>query len=310
LCVPLLVDAAVTGFLYLDERGGGPPREIAPDAAEFALGLARLAALAKANLSRLDLFRRQAQMEAELTAAGHAQRLILPAREGRHGKFSYVGESRPGRWVGGDFFDVIPLDDGRLAMTLGDVSGKGIPASVLMTVAQGYLHAAITQSGDPSKVVTSLNRFLSARRSGERFLTLWVGILDPRSGILEYVDGGHGYAFLLQPDGKVVQLNPDGGPIIGIDTESVYPVSRATIGTGSRVVVVSDGLVEQPALGRGSEKDDRFGVERLLSASGAVMVGGDVVEHLFAAVDAHASGAALADDATALCVTMSDASRM
>ncbi len=300
LCVPLIVDESVEGFLYLDDRGSGPSREIAADAAEFAVGLAQLAALAKANLSRMDLYRRQSTLEAELRAAAEAQRLILPRREGRIGGFDYIGESRPGRWVGGDFFDVFELPHGRVAVAVGDVTGKGISAAVMMTTAQGYLHAALTRSGDPGESVTALNRFL-APRAGGRYLTLWVGVIDPHDSTLRYVDAGHGFAWVVDEAGDSVRLQPESGIWLCVETDHVYREEVKHLKPGWRLVVATDGFVEQVAAGR-SGRTAQFGVSGVERALSAVQPGGDMVEHLFAAVDAHAGGAALADDATAVCI--------
>jgi len=133
--------------------------------------------LALANLKRIDMERRSALLEADLKAAATAQQWILPQRQGHIGPFRYSGESRPGRHVGGDFFDIIPLKDDRLAIAIGDVSGKGVTASVLMTTAQGFLHAALEESGDPQHAVTRLNHFIHERSESNKFVTLWVGVL-------------------------------------------------------------------------------------------------------------------------------------
>src|SRR5258708_24458828 len=102
-------------------------------------------------MMRIDRERRAAQLEADLTAAAAAQQWILPQQDGSFGRFHYVGQSTPGRHVGGDFYDLIDLGSQRLALAIGDVSGKGVAASVLMTATQGFLHAALQESADPQE---------------------------------------------------------------------------------------------------------------------------------------------------------------
>jgi sigma-B regulation protein RsbU (phosphoserine phosphatase) len=169
------------------------------DAAGFAIGLSRLAALAWANLRRVEAELRSAAMEAELSAAGRMQGLLLPPREGAHGPFRYAGQSRPGRYVGGDFFDVIALTDDRLAVAVGDVSGKGVEAAVLIIASQGFLHAALHEHGDPGRAVTELNRYVFPRCPAGKFITLWIGVLDRTTMTMQAVDAGHGAGYRAQP---------------------------------------------------------------------------------------------------------------
>lgn len=304
LCVPLMLGATVAGYLYLDSRrsDGSPPARSSHDV-EFALGVGELAAMALANLKRLELQQRFAGMEADLAAASEAQRWVLPKRQGRFDQLAYIGESRPGRAVSGDFFDVHQLDEQRTAVTLGDVAGKGMAASVLMTAAQGFLHAAMTRHGDPARAVTDLNDYVQPRCESNRFLTLWAGVIDRRAGILEYVDAGHGFALLLRRDGERMRLNEGEGVPVGVIAESRYESIRVPMGVGDRLLIVSDGLIEQPAPGK---ERIQFGFDRLLevlsrhAAGETGETGGDEVTAIFDAVMRHAGSAELADDATAV----------
>lgn len=301
LCIPMVVNAATVGFLYLDSRGTPDgERRIAPDAGEFALALVRLGAMAWSNLQRVELERRHARIQAEIAAAAEAQRLILPQRQGRFGPLAYAGQSRPGRHVGGDFFDLIDLPGGRLALTLGDVAGKGVAAAVLMTLAQGFLHAALREHGEAVRAVADLNRFLLPRRPQDRFLTLWVGVFDPRAGFVEYVDAGHGYALALPCDGATRCLNEGGGEIIGVHAEAAYASARCPFRAGDRVMVVTDGLVEQAR--PGAVPREPFGLEGVRGCLASLPPGDDEIQALFDAVFRFAGGEELADDATAVVV--------
>ena len=180
LCVPLMLGTAVAGYLYIDARQDSADLSANDWAAAsgFCAALGRIGSLALANLKRVDVERPRCPGRGRNTSrrpgvtVGHAAPRVSAC------DLSMRGESRPGRVVGGDFFDFIPLDDGQLAVAVGDVAGKGLGASVLITVVQGFLHAALQQS-PPEIAVERLGRFLAARKPCDRFLTLWVGVLDP-----------------------------------------------------------------------------------------------------------------------------------
>lgn len=299
ICSPIMLSNTVAGYIYVDSRRGDTESApITADAAEFVVGLSQITAMAMANLMRLDLQKRYSRIEADIAAAAEAQRWVLPTRQGDFGPLTYLGESRPGKVVSGDFFDVIRLDSHRLGITLGDVSGKGIAASVLMTVAQGFLHGSIAQHGDPARAAFDLNRYVEPRCATGRFVTLWAGVFDAAAGTLTYVDAGHGYALLSHGD-AVAHLNKRGGVPIGVAPDSPYDNAVVSLEPGSRVLVVSDGLIEQT--GRDAMKDEEFGFERVKGILRSVQEGDDEIAALFDAIDRHAGGP-LADDATAVLV--------
>lgn len=310
ICVPLMLGQTIAAYIYLDSRGGmyansGSYRGARPNAAAFCLALGRIASLALSNLKRKDIEQRHALIQADLHAGAEAQRWILPKREGTFGAISYIGESRPGLHLGGDFFDIIPLPDGKLAVTLGDVTGKGVAASVLMTTSQGFLHAALQQHGDPRRTVQDLSRFVNPRRPEGKFVTLWVGVFDPASRTLRYVDAGHGHALLARADGTTEPLCGGGGLPVGIMEEADYDEQCVTLPEGGRVLVVSDGIIEQfcpIAPGNDPMPDDQFGMERTAQVITAVTADEDPIARLFEAVIAHAGTNQLADDATAVLV--------
>ncbi|HWP41473.1 MAG TPA: SpoIIE family protein phosphatase, partial [Tepidisphaeraceae bacterium] len=244
ICVPLMLGNTVAAFLYLDARGS-LIQSLRPGSSAFCVALGRMASLALANLKRIEMEKREARMQAELKAAAVAQQWILPRRRGQYGPFVTIGESRPGAHVGGDFFDIIPLSDKRLAVAVGDVAGKGISASVLMTATQGYLHSALTYRNDPGEALSELTRFVHPRRPENRFVTMWVGIFDAERGTLSYVDAGHSYAVLHRKDGSFEQLDKGGGLPVGIDPEFRYRSELVGIGPGDKVMIVSDGIIEQ-----------------------------------------------------------------
>jgi serine phosphatase RsbU (regulator of sigma subunit) len=301
LCVPLMLGATAAAFLYLDSRGV-VPQALRPNASGFCVALGRMASLALANLKRQEMEKREAHLHAELNAAAAAQASILPDRQTSHGGIDVLGESRPGQMVGGDFFDVIPLADGRLVVTVGDVSGKGISASVLMTTAQGFLHAAILNHGDLAAAMDALNRYLHPRRPASRFVTMWAGLFDPSAATLHYVDAGHSYALLRRGDGTIVPLNEGGGFPVGIDPATAYRAQSVPVAGGDGVLVVSDGIVEQFDLPRGTAEREQFGMRRIEQTLASPA--DDPVATLFAALLRFARTERLSDDATAVWIAV------
>jgi serine phosphatase RsbU (regulator of sigma subunit) len=306
LCVPLMLGTTPAAFLYLDSRGGALAQGLRPGASAFCVGLGRMASLALANLKRLDIERRQAAMEAELSAAALAQKWILPKRAATIGPFQYIGESRPGQYVGGDFFDVIDLASGRIAVAVGDVTGKGVAASVLMTATQGYLHAALLRDPDPGHAVTAVNRFVYPRRPINKFITMWVGIFDANTGTLSYVDAGHSYAMMLHGDGATFTALDEGdGLPIGINEDAEYRTATVPLAPGGCAMIVSDGIIEQFGTLPGEDGAltrahfEIKGVRTSLQSSASAP---DAVADLFNAVVKHAETEKLSDDATAVLV--------
>jgi serine phosphatase RsbU (regulator of sigma subunit) len=304
ICAPLMLGATVAAYLYLDSRGGShSPRTLRPNASGFCQALAKIAGLALANLKRLDMERRGAQIEAEMTAAMAAQKWILPRGAVQAGSFTCSGTSRPGEYVGGDFFDAIVLPDGRMVVALGDVSGHGVAASVLMTATQGFFHAAITQHGDLARAVKDLNAFLHPRRPESIFVTLWVGLFDPKNLTVSYVDGGHGYALLAHPDQTFQSLSEGDAMPIGIMPDSIYSVVTKKLPAHGRTLIISDGLVEQTQADCGPDKPrEQFQINRVQSTLAATTADDDAVARLFEVVYEFAGTQTLSDDATAVLV--------
>lgn len=306
LCVPLTIgsnemDSTVAAYLYLDSRGM-MAAQLRPQARDFCVALGRIASLSLANLKRIDIEKRQARLEAELKSAANVQSWMLPRRHTSIGSLTCIGESRFGAGMGGDFFDLIDLGDGKVAVTIGDVSGKGVTASVLMTATQGYLHAALRASGDPLQAVVSAHAFISPRKPMGKFVTAWVGVIDLTAQTLRYVDAGHGYAVLRHPDGTPEHLERQGGgPPIGMIDEATYEAVEVPMPTGSALLLMSDGIVEQFGSVRqpdGTTKREQFEIDGVVRCMKSRASESDLVNCLFEELIKHAGSSTLSDDAT------------
>jgi sigma-B regulation protein RsbU (phosphoserine phosphatase) len=149
---------------------------------------------------------------------------------------------RPANTVGGDYFDVIELGDGRVGVAVADVAGKGMPAALLMALLQGSLRTLITAGFRGGELVGMLNAHLHANIPANRLVTLFYCELDPESGRLRYVNAGHNAPFLLRPQG-LTRL-PATGVALGIVPDTRYPEAETSLAPGDRLFVYTDGVSE------------------------------------------------------------------
>lgn len=150
---------------------------------------------------------------------------------------------RPANTVGGDYFDLIDLGDERLAVAMGDVAGKGMPAALLMALLQASLQTLITAGFRGSVLVEKLNDHLCAHIPSNRLVTLFYGEYETSTGVLRYVNAGHNAPFLLRGEGGFVRL-PATGVALGIVPGAAFETGEATLAPGERVVLFTDGVSE------------------------------------------------------------------
>ncbi|TVQ54884.1 MAG: FHA domain-containing protein [Phycisphaerales bacterium] len=291
LCSPILLGPSIAAYLYLDAVSAG--KRVADDAATFCQVIARLCGLAYANLKRQDLERRTRLLESEMNAARNAQLMILPKPHGAVGPIEYAVEVRPGRFVAGDLFDVIPLDADRTAVFLGDVAGHGVGAGVIMAAAQAHLQADLKHGGQPAEVVSSLNRYLTHHTAPTSFLSLWLGIFDRAQGTVQFLDAGHGY-WMIHAGGDDQPRRYELGEIpVGIDPDIEYQTETLAFGPDERLLVFSDGVVEQ-TLPDGS----RIGLQRVLDLFRGSIDCHDEVRTVFNLIEQLSGRTSFDDDTT------------
>ncbi|MEM7622967.1 MAG: SpoIIE family protein phosphatase [Planctomycetota bacterium] len=315
LCVPIEVGEKVDSFLYLDARQGEDAA--ASDAAEFCVGLAKIAGLAIANRRRDELERKQLDFESQLGAARRAQQLIVPAPKGAVGVMRYSLRMRPGMYVAGDLFDILALPGRRVAFFLGDVTGEGIGAGILMAGAQSHLHASLLHYGDPADAVNEVNYYLASHSPPDRFISLWVGVLDPEKCELTYVDAGHGYCVLKRRDEDPVMMKNTGGIPAAIEPDVVYESATVPLAVGDRIVLFSDGVVEQTRAEAdfatagtegepGKRRREDFGLDRVMRVVSRSKNAEEDTRKLLAAVLDYAQTLSLSDDTTIASIEWAD----
>lgn len=291
LCCPIMVDDIVSSIMYLDARGS--EATVQADAAGFCQALVRIAGLAVASLRRRELMERQKRLVSDLAAAREAQQFIVPSLGGQIGDFDYSVLFKPGRYASGDLFDVFKLSEDRVAVCLGDVSGKGIGAAILMAASQSYLHGAMHRFDDPGEAVGALNAYISERSPINRFISLWVGVFDPRTRNVTYVDAGHGHWVHCRSDRTCHSPTRATHQPIGIDGTAVFTTNTLECQPGDRVLIMTDGVVEQP-----SPSGDQYGIERVHALLSTLESPEDDVSRLVKEVQDFAETDELADDTT------------
>ncbi len=232
----------------------------------------------------------------ELEVARQLQRDLLPAAAPEIDGYRIVHSYRTANEVGGDTYDFLPAADGRTVLMVGDASGHGIAAGLLMAIASATLRAAVDLDPDPQKVVAALHRALLRTADRRAFLTVFYAVLEPASGELEYVCAGHPFPLLRRRSGDLEELGTGSLPA-GIREASRWSREATELAPGDRLVLYSDGLPE--AIDRDAEA---FGFERLRRL---VEEGGsprEIHDRILRAFDAHVAGEPIADDFTLVVV--------
>ncbi len=242
------------------------------------------------------------RIESELKIAHDIQMGILPKHFPpfpNRTEFDILAKIDPAREVGGDLYDFFFMDDDHLCFVIGDVSGKGVPASLFMAVTKTMVRAKATKGLSPEKVLTHVNQDLSLDNESMMFVTLFLGILDTRTGELEYCNAGHNPPLLLSPAGSVLILQPTGGIALGVAEEGVYQSRKVTLQKGDSLFVYTDGVTEAM-----NKKEELFSEGRLIKEL-AEMKGKslqEIVTGVMAKVGSFSAGVPQADDITLMVI--------
>jgi sigma-B regulation protein RsbU (phosphoserine phosphatase) len=201
--------------------------------------------------------------------------------------------------VGGDFYDYYALDEDRIFFVIGDVAGKGVPASLFMAVTMTLFKAYARPERGPVEIVSRVNDKLARDNETGLFVTAFCGILDLRTGCLDYANAGHNLPVVVRPGGTTAFLPPSGGLVLGAMPEFPYRVGTLTLAVGDTLLVYTDGVTEAM-----DEGNALFGNERLLEACRVDRHRGpkELVDGVFQAVQAYAGDAPQSDDITILAV--------
>jgi serine phosphatase RsbU (regulator of sigma subunit) len=298
MCAPLWHDDRVLGLIYVDNVAAPAPFEES-DLRLLTL-IAHLTAVKVRETEQYEAVERAERFAEELRRAATMQQNLLPPEPVRQGAAVVAGRNIPSFDVGGDYFDFIPAEDGCLVVGLGDVAGKGMAAAMLMMNLQASVRAQVETGRPLQDVMARLNRSIHQNVRGLRFVTLFLARIDPESGAVTYVNGGHNPPYVLRVSGEVEMLSA-GGLLLGMFPEAEYESGEITLGRGDLLVAYSDGVTEAraPASPDG-EFGEEFGEDRLLEflRDARELAPETLVDRLIARIREFSGPVQLADDVT------------
>jgi serine phosphatase RsbU (regulator of sigma subunit) len=258
-----------------------------------------LAAFAAVNLLILMEVADRLSLKSDLEIARDIQLAMLPGGIRAAGDAVVCGVTRPANTVGGDFYDILTLPDGRLVIALGDVAGKGSPAALLMALLLAMLRTLVDEGLESARLVARLNVQVARHSPRSRFITLFYGLYDPRDGSLHYVNAGHLPPLLRRRDGRFERIAGETGSglALGMFEQATYDSARIVIEPGDMLVLYSDGITEaENAAGRPFDDVGLEGVVAAQDAADPEAVGRAILK----AVETYTADARLTDDLTAL----------
>ncbi|MEL7058918.1 MAG: SpoIIE family protein phosphatase [Acidobacteriota bacterium] len=289
------VDGDPRGVLIVADkesrRGVGP--FVSADRRTLAL-IASQAAVALENAKLHHLALEKERLERDMELASEIQQKLLPQRPPSVDGFEMAGWNRPARQVGGDYFDFRPVGNGRIGLTVGDVSGKGMPAALLVSTLHSALSVLLDRGEQGSAMIEVVNRHICESSGLNKFITVIYAALDAERAEVEYLNAGHNPGVLLRASGTVEELGSTGVPL-GLLPSATFEEATLHLEPGDLLCLYSDGITECAA-----PSDEEFGLDRLVELLAAM---GDrplneILSHIDATMLAFADGLPQGDDQT------------
>lgn len=244
LCVPILNRDEILGVIYGDRITGGNTRAYDDDDVDFLAAIAQQVGVGIANVRLLQEHLKSQRVYAELDQARAIQKRLLPSAPLTVGRVTFEGYNEPSSEVGGDCFDYFTLGDGRIGFIIADVSGHGLPASLIMANLQAAVRVALAGTMSLSDLACQVNRLICGNTSPDVFITGILGTVDPVSGSIEFVNAGHPIPICF--GGFACRLSPEDNSLpLGYEPDETYRVQRIEPGAAAGAVLLyTDGLFE------------------------------------------------------------------
>ncbi len=276
--VPLIEQDELLGFVLLGRASSG--KAYTGRDAEVLELLAERCAVALMNIRLCGDSIVKERLEEELRLASEIQKRLLPASAPQPSRAAIAARLSNSREVGGDFYDFIEFEPGVIGIAVADVSGKGIPAALLMTTLQASFRAEAAKTSAPADIVSALNASLYERSDEEKFATFFYALYEDASGVVRFSNAGSFPPFILSPDGRVARLHR-GGALVGIEPGSAYSEGVVKLKDGDLLVIYTDGCIDQE-----NAEGEPFGEDRLIEFfrhTSALSVD-TMIERLFATI--------------------------
>ena len=255
MAVPLQTDTQVLGLIYIDLAH--PFREFTIDDLNLLTVMANVAAIRIERERFAEIENARRRLANELEQAAEIQRQFLPREIPQIPGLELAGYNLPCRTVGGDYYDFVSYPNGQLAIVVGDVCGKGMPAALLMMTLQARFQVLAEQPANPAQLMERLNRILVLASLNNRFISFFLSMIHPLSGEIQFCNAGHNSPLLVRQDGKIEWLE-GGGPVLGILPDISYAEESVKLEKGDIAVLYSDGVTEA-----NNPSGEEFGEKRL-----------------------------------------------
>ena len=297
LCAPLWYTSSrgeedrVIGLIYLDSLMGALP--YTEDDLQVLTALSHIAAAKIENVRLLEESLEKQRLDEDMRIAAEIQTSLLPGEAPEIPGYELVGSNSPCRTIGGDYYDFEMDDDGKLLLALGDVSGKGSGAALLMTVLRAAVRGQWTEPS-VAEAVKRINRTVCQNVPDGKYITFFLARLDPREHALRYVNAGHNPPLLIRAGGDVEELK-DGGMVLGMFEDTPYEEGVVGLGSGDALLIFSDGVTET-----WNPEDEEFGEERLaeIAKSGADLGAAALQDAILGELETFVRGGKATDDRT------------
>jgi serine phosphatase RsbU (regulator of sigma subunit)/pSer/pThr/pTyr-binding forkhead associated (FHA) protein len=297
MAVPLQTNTEnVIGLIYVDSPT--LVREFTVEDLNLLTVMANVAAIRIEHARLAEIEQAERILAKDLEQAAIIQQQLIPSKAPEVPGVEISGYNAACRTVGGDYYDFLTYPDGRLAIALGDVSGKAMPAALLMTSLHARVRVLAEEPTDVADLITRLNRHTTANCPSNRFISFFFSLLDPRSGEIVYSNAGHNPPMLARVDGTIETLE-GGGLIMGLFPNAHYESQTARMYPGDVLVLFSDGVTEAT-----NPQGDEFEETRLIEVLRANRhkTANEVAEAIITAVAEFVDGAPAADDVTIVVV--------
>ena len=296
LCVPMMVKSDLIGVLTMYNKKGDA---VFTDGDMRFLSIIAMQSAQVVENARLQEKEKELEhMQAEIRLASKIQTNLLPKMIPSVKGYDVAGSMIAAQGVGGDYYDFISLDNDRVALCLGDVSGKGLPASLLMANFQATLRSQVFISASPKECMRRANELLFRSTADDKFATLFLGILDAQNHTLTYCNAGQDHPCLFALDASCKRL-ATGGPMVGAFDGADFAEESIELHAGDTIVAFSDGYTE--AMNKQTEQftDQRIqqALEKVLSKSAK-----EIIEYVVGEIKTHTAGIPQSDDMTMIVV--------
>lgn len=296
LCVPLMVKGELIGYLAVFNKKNGSDftnqdkrlLSIIGSQSAQLIENARLYEEEKALLS----------LQEEMKMAASIQLKLLPDRSPDIPGFEVASVNIPARSVGGDYYDFISLESGRIGFCVGDITGKGMPAAMLMANLQATIRSQATMHEDTVRCLTGTNKLLFRSTDPDKFATIFYGILEPETGTVEFANGGHDAPLLMRKDDGIELLQAT-GLLVGVMETAIYHKGTVGMQAGDVLLIYTDGVTEAM-----NPKNKEYGLQRLEKtlASHHGHPAEEIRGFIIQDVREHVEGASQSDDITLMII--------